>query len=109
MLFQGSPVLERGALPASRMERADDEALARLAAQRADAFSELYRRHVQRVYRYLLSRVGDGDEAQQLTAETFMAALQAIARFQANSALTTWLLGIARHKAADPFRRRRQT
>ena len=48
-------------------------------------------------------------QAQELTAETFMAALQAIARFQANSAFTTWLLGIARHKSADHFRRRRET
>ncbi len=85
-----------------------DETLARLAAQNADAFAELYRRHVARVYRYLLSRAGDADDAQELTAETFMAALRDIAHFRARSSFATWLLGIARHKAADHFRQRRR-
>ena len=95
---------ERGALA-----HLDDEALARLAVQHSDAFGDVYRRHVQRVYRYLLSRVGNVDEAQELTAETFMAALQGISQFRGQSTFATWLLGIARHKSADHFRRRRET
>jgi RNA polymerase sigma-70 factor, ECF subfamily len=102
-------VTERVPPPLSALAQADDEVLARLAAQRTDAFTELYRRHAQRVYRYLLSRVGDIDVAQELTAETFMAVLQSIAHFRAQSSFVTWLLGIAHHKAADHFRRRRET
>jgi RNA polymerase sigma-70 factor, ECF subfamily len=95
--------------PPPALAQADDEVLARLAAQNTDAFTELYRRHTQRVYRYLLSRLGDTEEAQELTAETFMAVLQSIAQFRAQSSFVTWLLGIAHHKAADHFRRRRET
>jgi RNA polymerase sigma-70 factor (ECF subfamily) len=89
--------------------QAGDEALARLAARDTDAFTELYRRYAQRVYRYLLARTGDVDDAQELTAETFLAAAQGIARFRGQSLFSTWLLGIARHKATDHFRRRRVT
>lgn len=39
------------------------------------AFAELYRRHLDRVYRYLYSRVGHVQDAQDLTAQTFIAAL----------------------------------
>ena len=98
---------KRRSFPQAALAQADDELLARLSAQHGDAFTELYRRHVQHVYRYLMSRVGEVDEAQELTAETFLAALQGIRRFQARSSLSTWLLGIARHKAADYLRQRR--
>lgn len=100
---------ERVPPPPPALAQADDEQLARLAAQRADAFTELYRRHAQRVYRYLLSRVGDTEEAQELTAETFMAVLQSIAHFRAQSSFVTWLLGIAHHKFVDHFRKHKET
>ena len=96
-------------LPPPTLAQTDDEELARLAPQRTDAFTELYRRHAPRVYRYLLSRVGDTDVAQELTSETFMAVLQSIAHFRVQSSFVTWLLGIAHHKFADHFRRRRET
>lgn len=83
--------------------------MARLAAHNADAFTELYRRHVNRVYRYLWSRVGDVGDAQELTAETFLALVKGISSYQGQSKFVTWLLGIAQHKAVDHFRRQRQT
>jgi RNA polymerase sigma-70 factor, ECF subfamily len=102
-------VTKRVLPPSIPLAQADDAMLAELAAQRTDAFTELYRRHAPRVYRYLLSRVGDVDQAQELTSETFMAAVQGIAHFRGQSTVSTWLLGIARHKAADQFRRRHET
>ncbi|MDY7078178.1 MAG: sigma factor [Chloroflexota bacterium] len=50
----------------------DDETLAREATENPAAFAELYRRHLSRVYRYLLVRVGDVHDAQDLTAQTFL-------------------------------------
>jgi RNA polymerase sigma-70 factor, ECF subfamily len=87
----------------------DDETLARQAAHDSEAFSTLYRRYLDRVYRYLLSRVGDVQEAQDLTAQTFLAAWQGISRFQGQGVFAAWLLGIARRKAADYFRGNRAT
>jgi len=60
----------------------DDETLAREATENPAAFAELYRRHLSRVYRYLLIRVGDVHDAQDLTAQTFLAALEGIAGYR---------------------------
>lgn len=87
----------------------DDEALAREATENPAAFAELYRRHVNRVYRYLSVRVGDVHDAQDLTAQTFLAALEGIAGYRGQGNCAAWLLGIARRKAADHFRRDRTT
>lgn len=85
----------------------DDLALVRQAQQNKEAFAELYRRHATRVYRYLLVRVGNVDDAQDLTSQTFMAAMEGLPRFRQQTPFVAWLLGIARHKAVDHFRARR--
>jgi RNA polymerase sigma-70 factor (ECF subfamily) len=69
-----------------------------------DAFEAWYRRTLPRVYSYLLSRCGDPGVAEDLAQETFAAAIDRQSRFDARSDVTTWLLGIARHKLADHFR-----
>ncbi|MFN8372599.1 MAG: RNA polymerase sigma factor [Anaerolineae bacterium] len=84
-----------------------DEWLAVRAAHDPDAFSELYRRYLTRVYRYLLAHVGGEQDAQDLTAQTFLDALENIHRYQGRGVFAAWLLSIARHKAADFYRRNR--
>src|SRR5438309_9759300 len=59
-----------------------DEELAAAAVSDRSAFAELYRRYADRVYRYLLAHTGGLDDAQELTAETFLTALQAIGQFR---------------------------
>ena len=81
-----------------------DAPLADAARRDPDAFAELYRRHVDRVYRYLLSRVGNVQDAQDITAQTFTAALEGIGHYNGQGVFAAWLLGIARRKAADFFR-----
>ena len=85
----------------------DDETLARQARRDPQAFAELYRRHVQRIYRFHLMRTGSVDDAQDLTSQTFLAALESIERYRGQGSPCGWLLGIAGHKLADHYRRRR--
>jgi len=73
-------------------------------AQPNDAFAELYRRHVDRVYRYLLARTGNIHDAQDITSQTFLAALEGIQRYRGEATFPAWLLGIARRKLADHYR-----
>jgi RNA polymerase sigma-70 factor (ECF subfamily) len=68
------------------------------------AFEAWYRRTVPRVYSYLLARCGDIALAEDLTQETFLAAIAQRHRFDGRSDAVTWLCGIARHKLADHFR-----
>ena len=74
-----------------------------------DIFAILYRRHVTNVYRYLLVRIGKVQDAEDLTTQTFEAALQYIASYKGIGKFRSWLLGIARRKAADHFRQQRTT
>ena len=85
----------------------DDHELVRMATKDIDAFSVLYERYATQVYRYLLVRVGNVDDAHDLTSQTFMAAMKGLQGFNGQSPFPAWLLGIARNKAADLFRQRR--
>lgn len=68
----------------------------------------LYAEHMPRIYNYFRYRVGDGPEAEDLTAETFLRAWRARHRYRRDlGGFTTWLFGIARNLAVDHYRRRR--
>jgi RNA polymerase sigma-70 factor (ECF subfamily) len=57
------------------------------------------------VYGYLLPRCGEQALAEDLTSETLLAAVDAVRRNQAPAISTAWLIGIARHKLVDHWRR----
>ena len=86
-----------------------DEELAQVAGNDHNVFAMLYTRHVTSVYRYLLVKVGSIHDAEDLTTQTFEAALKHIASYQGIGKFRSWLLGIARYKAADHFRRQQAT
>lgn len=69
------------------------------------ALLELYPEALPRVYGYLLSRCGRQSVAEDLTAEAFLAAVDAVRRPGAGAVTTAWLFGVARHKLVDHWRR----
>ena len=71
-------------------------------------FSELYRKHVNSVYYYLYSRVRNTADAEDLTSQTFITALETMHKLRDTSKFTPWLFRIARNKAMDHFRRARR-
>lgn len=89
------------------LEIGADEKLLIEAAQRDPArFSELYERNFERVYAYIAHRVGDREEAQDLTSEVFHEALASIGRFEWRGApFIAWLLGIAANRLARRWQR----
>jgi len=78
------------------------------AAAAGDRRSELlglYDRALPQVYGYLVSRCGGAALAEDLTAETLLAAVDAV-RADANAPVSVpWLVGVARHKLVDHWRR----
>ncbi|MEX2144137.1 MAG: sigma-70 family RNA polymerase sigma factor [Anaerolineales bacterium] len=68
-------------------------------------FEAIYRAYIQPVFRYLCNRVGDRQEAEELTAQTFLAVMERLPAYKHNGHFPAWLFSIARHKAADYFRR----
>jgi len=73
------------------------------------AFGELYKIYVERVFRYLYSRIGNVQEAEDATAQTFLAALESIEKFRQDGHFAAWLFGIARNKGMDYFRKQNNT
>lgn len=82
----------------------DEAILARQATTNVDAFAELYRRNVTRVYRYHMSHTGNVKDAEDLTSQTFMAALEGIRSYRGEAPFAAWLMGIASRKRALFFR-----
>jgi RNA polymerase sigma-70 factor (ECF subfamily) len=85
----------------------DDEILVTRAAKDAGAFAELYRRHITQVYRYHLAHTGNIADAEDLTSQTFMAALDGLAGYRRAGSFIAWLMGIARRQMALFFRQRK--
>jgi RNA polymerase sigma-70 factor (ECF subfamily) len=87
---------------------ADD--LRRAVAGDADAFGRLYQQHAARVLRHLRSRVTNPTVAEDLAAQTFLRAWQAIGHAgpQVDRSFLAWLLTIANHLAVDHYRRSRR-
>jgi RNA polymerase sigma-70 factor, ECF subfamily len=83
----------------------DEAHLARQAISNADAFAELYQRHVTRVYRYHMAHVGNVKDAEDLTSQTFIAALEGIRSFRGSGSFAAWIIGIASKKRLMFFRR----
>ncbi|MEA3216867.1 MAG: polymerase sigma-70 factor, subfamily [Acidimicrobiia bacterium] len=66
----------------------------------------LYDSAVPDVYGYLASRCGSDSVAEDLTSETFLAAVDAVKRGAVPELTVAWLIGVARHKMVDHWRRR---
>lgn len=79
-----------------------EEALVELAKRDPEAFGELYERNVTRVYNYIYYRTGRREDAEDLTARTFLQALAHLPRFrQQGVPFSAWLLRIAHNLVAN--------
>ena len=71
-----------------------------------EALLALYDDALPAVYGYFIRRCGDRGTAEDLTSETFLAAMDAARRDAPPQLSVAWLIGVARHKLADHYRRR---
>jgi RNA polymerase sigma-70 factor (ECF subfamily) len=69
----------------------------------SDPVLVIYRVALPQVFGYLLSRCGSAALAEDLTSETFLAAVNASRQGTVTEVTTAWLVGIARHKLVDPW------
>ena len=99
-------VAERSCKPAPKAV-SDEALLGLIAAGDKNAMRILFARHSARVFRFLLRIVGNAAAAEDLSSETFVEVWRQAGRFEARSKASTWLLGIARHKALSSLRQRR--
>lgn len=69
------------------------------------AFTILYERYLPQIYRYLYFKVSSPADAEDLTAQVFLAALEGLPGYHFAGSFRGWLFGIARRKAADFYRK----
>jgi RNA polymerase sigma-70 factor (ECF subfamily) len=71
-----------------------------------EAFTSLYERYFDKVYRYVYVRLGNHAEAEDLTQEVFVKALEAIGSYRwRNLPFASWLFRIAHNCTVDHVRR----
>jgi RNA polymerase sigma-70 factor (ECF subfamily) len=85
-----------------------EESLVQRAKQHdQEAFAQLYEEYFDRIYRYLVFKIGDKMEAEDVTQQVFLNALQSIASFKWKGvSFSAWLYRIAHNQAVDFLRRK---
>jgi RNA polymerase sigma-70 factor (ECF subfamily) len=101
-----NPIVSTSWPAPSNGHNSDEALIAKIASGNRLAMQVLYARHHTRVYRFILRLVGNDAFAEDLTSEVFLSVWRQAHRFEARSAVTTWLLAIARYKAIAELRRR---
>jgi len=85
---------------------ADAELVQRAQAGDVDAFETLTTRHEQRVYSLAMRMLRQEQDAEDVTQQRFLSALQNLNGFRGEASFSTWLLRIATHAALKIIRKR---
>ena len=89
-------------------EASDEILIGRIAGGDRLAMHALYARHHVKVFRFVLRLVRNEASAQDLISEVFLDVWRQADRFEGRSAVSTWILAIARFKALSSVRRRKE-
>jgi RNA polymerase sigma-70 factor (ECF subfamily) len=84
----------------------DEVLIGRIAKGDRLAMQVMFARHHVRVYRFVLRLVGNPSVAEDLISEVFLDVWRQADRFEGRSAVSTWMLAIARFKALSALRKR---
>ncbi len=71
------------------------------------AFTKLMRKYKSPLYRFALRHMGDGDDAEDIVQETFIAMHRNLAKFNPKYKFSTWAFQIAMNKCRDLGRKRK--
>jgi len=86
----------------------DEEGLVRQAQRRdQEAFAQLYEAYFDKIYRYIVLRIGNKAEAEDMTQQVFLNALKSISSFKwKGRPFSAWLFRIAHNQVVDYFRKK---
>src|SRR5512138_1213628 len=88
-------------------ENLDAELVCRARAGDLTAFEELTNRYAQQVYRLALRMLRHEQDAEDVTQQAFLSALENLAGFRGEASFSTWILRIAAHAALKVIRKRK--
>jgi RNA polymerase sigma-70 factor, ECF subfamily len=86
----------------------DEESLVRRAHQRDPvALTQLYEENFDKIYRYIVLKIGDRTEAEDMTQQVFLNALQSLSSYRwQGMPFTSWLYRIAHNQVVDYYRKK---
>ena len=89
----------------------NEESLVRRAQKRdQEAFTQLYEANFDKIYRYITFRIGNETEAEDMTQQVFLNALQSISSFKWKGIpFSAWLFRIAHNQVVDYLRKKKRT
>lgn len=88
-----------------RLNDVDAALIARCKGHDLTAFDEIVERYQHKIYRYVKGLVGNETDAEDITQEVFLKALNSLHGFREESSLQTWLFRIATNLCRDTLRR----
>src|SRR5688500_1845963 len=86
-------------------DRSEHDLLKAVAAGDLASFERLYRLYATRVLHYVRTLVHDPAVAEEILGDVMFAIWRGAGTFTGTARVSTWILGIARHKALDALRR----
>lgn len=85
---------------------AQDELVKRVLLGEEGAATRFYFLLAPAVKRYLAGKLPSANEVDEVCQDVFISALDSLALYRGDATLKTWILSIARHEAADFYRKR---
>ncbi len=69
-----------------------------------EAFNDLYENHFRKIYNYVYMRLGNHDDAEDLTQDVFTAVVESLENYQGRSSLICWIYSITKNILRNWFR-----
>lgn len=89
------------------MRKEESQLVKRAVVGDKKAQAKVFRAHQERVLNFILQRVKDLEDAEEVLQETFISVFEALPFYSVKSSLLTWICGIAKHEIADFYRKKK--
>ncbi|MFC1990757.1 sigma-70 family RNA polymerase sigma factor [Chloroflexota bacterium] len=96
--------------PVGSCQVQDEESVVRRAQQRdPEALTQLYEENFDKIYRYVVLKIGDRTEAEDITQQVFLSAVKSISSFKyKGTPFSAWLYRIAHNQIVDYLRKKKR-
>lgn len=88
--------------------RIEDEKLVISAKNNLSEFKNIYEKWLNPVYRYCYFRVGNKNDAEDLTSQIFLKAYEGLSFYRHRGYFSAWLFSIARARVTDFYRKQKK-
>ncbi len=98
-------------MPISYDQLPEDKLITQAVRGNKQAFGQLYENYLDQIYRYIFYRIGDHNEAEDLTEIVFLKAWEKLPQFKENAHIRNfraWIYRIAHNLVIDKYRTRKQ-